>query len=744
MSGLCPRVALVIARLISLLSAWSVERRGWVLGLSLLFCVVFGAAVPSLRIDTSPDALVSSVEGHAEVEAHFRETFGGSNSRLLVLLEGEGILSRVGLEYQRQLSKELRALTIVSKVEGLPSFLPQKAQKAPTEEHHLAMVKSILARMPWVIPIFLSRDHSTAALVVEFHDRLLVDQETRLGALFDVRAVLAKRPPPANIALELGGVPILSETILKKLEQDRLILNPAMMLICLFVLALTFRWWPAVVAPLCAVGIAALGVVGGLSYLGVPLTILTNIVPPLLIIVGLSDSVHLLGRYDEELQFESNRVEAGRRAARAMLVACFVTSLTTAVGFGSLVMAETPELGRFGLAAAAGVILAYFATVLFVPAFVTFFPRGAVSGSGTPRIGFIERLVFQITRLVLRRAAWVAVGTFLIGSLLVALSRGVTVDARLLDAFEEGEPVTALTRKLEQKLAGIRPLEIVVESDEDLRSLPLRQHFDGVAKWARAEADVIAMTGYFEIVPPLEASPFPGGSAPQDFTAWLSPDGRTGRLTVFFKDAGIQKTLKILDGLSARLNQGSGAKLRVSYTGEAYTGSVGRDSVLRDLVSGLGFALVTIFVLLGILFRSVPLALIAIPPNVIPLFATSAYMMMRDIHLNMATVITFSIGIGLAVDDTVHVVARYREEERRISSVRVGLLRAARGTGRAIVVTALSLGLGFSVLLFSEFVSVRQFGELIAFTVLMCLLSALIIQPALLSLVTKKRAPIRT
>lgn len=730
----------MVTRWVELLSSWSVERRGWVLGISLLLCVVFGAALPFLRVDTSPDALVSSVAGHAEVEAKFRETFGGSNSRLLIILEGDGVLTRPSLDYQRGLVAALRKLQVVAKVDGLPSVLKEEPrQNHLTEAAHRAAVEARLLAVPWVVPLFLSRDHRTAALIADFEDRLLVDQEARVQALESVRSVIASRPPPSDIALSLGGVPVLGETILKKLERDRLTLNPAMMLVCLLVLAFTFRWWPAVVAPLCAVGISALGVLGGLSYLGVPLTILTNIIPPLLIIVGLSDSVHLLGRYDEELLRESDRVVAGRRAARAMLVACFATSLTTAVGFGSLAAAKTPELVRFGIAAAAGVVLAYFATVLMVPAFVTLVERRSQPRRADRTVGLIERLVFQVTRIVLRRAWWVAGGTLSAAVLLVLCSTRVTVDARLLDAFEQHEPITILTRKLESELSGIRPLEILVESDVDLLTPSLIAHFEGVSDWARAKPDVIAMTGYFEVVPSPEAlaATLQEGQT-QSSSAWLTEDRRAARLTVFFKDSGIRKTLATLEELRSRLKEGLGAELRFAYTGEAYTGSVGRDAVLRDLLYGLGFALVTIFVFLGILFRSLPLALIALPPNVIPLLATGAYMTLRGIHLNLATVITFSIGIGLAVDDTVHIVARFREESKRLSSVRVGLLRAARGTGRAIVVTALSLGLGFSVLLFSQFVSVRQFGELIAVTVVLCMISALLVQPALLLLVTRR------
>lgn len=131
-------------------------------------------------------------------------------------------------------------------------------------------------------------------------------------------------------------------------------------------------------------------------------------------------------------------------------------------------------------------------------------------------------------------------------------------------------------------------------------------------------------------------------------------------------------------------NLGQKHDVEVTFLGEAYTGSLGREHVLRDLISGLGLAIVTIFGLLALLFRSLPLGLVAMPPNVIPLLATGAYMMARGFQLNLTTVITFSIGIGLAVDDMVHVVARFREESAKITSRRVALLRAMRGTGTAI------------------------------------------------------------
>jgi predicted RND superfamily exporter protein len=407
------------------------------------------------------------------------------------------------------------------------------------------------------------------------------------------------------------------------------------------------------------------------------------------------------------------------------------------------------------------VIFAYFATVLFVPAFVTKMspPRRTQAGSGSVRL--LDRWIFVLTRNVLRHAKLVGILSLLAAIVLAWSATRVTADARLLDAFDKDEPASTTTRLLEDKLAGIRPLEVMISPNEgSVLSPEVLQRVEEVEHWASTQDGVITVVSYAQ---PLRAArlavtdqeesmtrPFASlahtralgellASGEKDpLTAWMSPDEKVARMTVFFRDTGIRRTLRVIESLKEEFEQGSGA-LRVSFVGEAYTGSVGRDSVLRDLISGLTLALVSIFVLLALLFRSLRLGLVAMPPNIIPLLATGAYMMARGIHLNMATVITFSIGIGLAVDDTVHVVARFLEERRRISSVRVALLRAARGTGRAIVITAISLSLGFSVLMLSEFVSVRQFGELIAVTVLNCLVSALFIQPALLLLVTKSK-----
>ncbi|MCH2108454.1 MAG: efflux RND transporter permease subunit [Polyangiaceae bacterium] len=623
------------------------------------------------------------------------------------------------------------------------------------ESKNAAEFRAAVAENTWLVPTLLSQDNRATSLVVQLDPKKVVDQKTRLAAVAAVRECISGITPPSGVQATLGGVPVIREAIQDKLKEDRRVLNPLMGIVCLLILGLTFRWWPAVVAPISAVLLTAITVLGGMAILRQPLTILTNIITPLLLIVGLSDSVHLLGRYREELEFTSARQLAGRRAVRAMMSACFLTSLPTAFGFASLAIAKTPELRSFGLTAAAGVLLAYLATVFFVPAFVTLM-KAPPSEKQEGRAGRLERGVAVLTRWVVLHAGGVGAGTVVLAGVLGWATFHIRADARLLDAFDEEDPIHQVTMVLQEKLSGVRPMELMLSSDAGIWTPENVEAVDQFATWAEQQPGVLAVRTFTTPVHLIrkhlvgasgrEENSFRDSAHLQAYTQILrsgsgkaleqqvTADDQHARMTIFLEDVGVRRSLGLIDEMEAKAQALFPKSLGFALTGEAYIGTRGRSYVLRDLLGGLVLALITIFGLLSVLFRSVRFGLVAVPPNVIPLLGTGAYMMLRGIELNLTTVITFSIGIGLAVDDTIHVVARFREEQKRVSSVNVALIRAARGTGRAIVVTAISLSLGFGVLLLSHFVSVRQFAELIIITVVNCLLGALVIQPALLKL----------
>jgi len=172
----------------------------------------------------------------------------------------------------------------------------------------------------------------------------------------------------------------------------------------------------------------------------------------------------------------------------------------------------------------------------------------------------------------------------------------------------------------------------------------------------------------------------------------------------------------------------------VALSGDAYSGSRGLDSLIRDMATSLALAVVVIFGIMSVLFRSVRMGLISVPANVIPLVGAAAYMAVRGLPLNTTTVIIFSVALGLAVDDSIHMMARYREERLRGLGVDEAMRASGRGSGQAVIITSVMLAAGMSVMFLSAFNPVRLFGEIIATTLGVCLLADLFVLPATLKL----------
>ncbi|MEM8609508.1 MAG: efflux RND transporter permease subunit [Myxococcota bacterium] len=599
----------------------------------------------------------------------------------------------------------------------------------------------------------IDEDHTLAGVALQLPE--LGPREMR-NAMQELRTDLA-RDEFAHITVHVGGLPYLRSVIVEKMRADNLRLIPVTVLVCLFLLMLSFRWVPGVLMPLAAVGVTALIVVGGMGLFGEPMNILNNIIVPLLIIIGISDATHLVQRYRDEVVEEQDPIDAGKRTVRAIAVAVLLTSATTAVGLASLVVSKTVMLRHFGLTAGLGVMASYVVIITFVPAVLTWAkppkappPRERNSLYTNVTMNLVSRLLKWRWPILLLTAAFTAGAGY--------VASQITVDHALLDQFDETDPVYTTTVLIEEKLDGVRPLELVLVSDDDghFADPKMIQKIQAIRDWAALRPEIIRTLSYGDMLresyalladdPSVRSEEFKSPKQvqglvtmmsqrkPSPLDAWLTEDGEKARVQFKLRDVGAQATMAFLDDLEKEIQQVLSDEKSVDYsfTGEAYTGSRGQAAVVSDLLGSLLVAIVVIFLLLAFFFRSVRLGLLSIPPNLIPLVATMAYMVWREIPLNVSTVIIFSISLGLAVNGTIHVLARFREEMHAGLGREAALIRAARGTGRAIVISCITLMAGFAVLLLSSFVPVRNFGELISVTIGGCLVATLIVLPPLL------------
>ncbi len=627
-----------------------------------------------------------------------------------------------------------------------------------TEEEAAALAKAVEGN-PLLLGRLIDDDHTLAGIALQLQE---LDPREMQRAMKDLRASL-ERPELQDLELHVGGLPYLRSVIVSKMREDNLRLIPLTVIVCLLLLSISFRWAAGVLLPLGAVAITALITVGGMGLVGEPMNILNNVIVPLLIIIGISDATHLVQRYRDEVYTEEeegtgSRKVAGQRTVKAMAIACMLTSATTAVGLASLVVSKTVMLRHFGITSGLGVMVSYVVIITFVPAILTWVTPPKHENVRKERTSMFTNVT---SGLVARLMQWrwpILAGTALFTAWAGYVASQITVDHALLDQFDETDPVYTTTILIEEKLSGVRPLEVVLASTEEDHFLDpaMIDRIQKVRNWAALRPEVIRTLSYGDILresyalltddPTVRSESFKSMKQvkglvtmmsqrkPSPLSEWLTEDGKRVRVQFKLRDVGAQATMRFLDTLEKiiDLELAGDDTVTVSFTGEAYTGSRGQAAVVSDLLGSLLVAVVVIFLLLAFFFRSVRLGLLSIPPNLIPLVATMAYMVWREIPLNVSTVIIFSISLGLAVNGTIHVLARFREEMQHGIGREAALVRAAKGTGRAIVISCVTLMAGFGVLLVSSFVPVRSFGELIAITIGGCLVATLIVLPPLL------------
>lgn len=746
-----------------------------------------GVLALGVRTDFSPEQMFTGDRAQRQASAELRTHFGNTDNILLVLVRAPDVLAPEPLAYVRDLSTYL---TRQSYVEGVASIatvplprrtgepraagelsLPTLARDVATGRLRIdpitageitdetsAAMRAAIADAPMLEGQLIARDRSvTVVAVLLAGDRRLVDDLE--PAVRDVETFLKTHPPPAGTRADLNGLPYIRVDVIRAVHGDQRVLFPAALVVILLLLYASFRWAPAVLLPLAVVGISASILLGLMGAVGEDLNIINNIVPILVIVIGISDSIHLVNRYGEELGTGRDRLGAARSALEHMAVALFLTSFTTAVGFASLLMSQLPVLGRFGVTAAVGVLVAYAVTISFLPTALSYarVPRRPITDA---RTGNIERASAPLVALVTRhRLPILAVALLVLGSAAL-LARGLPVDTAVNHQYDDTSSVGRGLRVLDHQLGGVRPVEVGLHGSSGRMDDPdVIAATERVTAWADAQPGVLRATSWSDLLreawfvgtgdPAARTAPLDDrdriallaellARSPQPLGRYITPERDHTRIGLQLADIGGKATVAFAAELRARLAAELPADVSFSLGGEGYVSSAGLTTLTRDLLGSLLLASLVIFGFMALILRSLRLGLISIPPNLLPLIATLGYLRLRGIPLSPATVIIFSISIGLAVDGTIHVLARFREELEGGAVRDDALVRAVRGTAKAVVASYLSLIVGFTVFQLSSFVPIRQFGELVSVTVGICMVSTLVVLPALLSVAWKR------
>jgi predicted RND superfamily exporter protein len=652
----------------------------------------------------------------------------------------------------------------------------------PPDDAALAARARAMLAEPTVVGNVLAPDGRASVLAVRTRFMSEEDSDRLHFALHDL--VAAHDAP--GFQVRLGGGPSIDAAVNVMMLRDMLTLIGGSSLAMLAVLFFLFRRVVAVIAPIVVVSLAVIWTSGLMALTGMPLGMLSSMLPAFLFVVGIGDSVHVLAVHATRRRAGATPDQAIIDAVAATGLPVLFTTLTTMVGLASFKFAAVVAIRQLGYAGAFGVAMALLNTLVVLPLALSFIggapaPERPPQPRGAARTDLITRfLVFCFglseprpgapTR---RRNLTLAVSAALFVLSLFGVAQ-LRVAHDPLQWFDDDVEVRVATERIDATIGGMATANVLIEATEPgtLRDLEVLKALAAFERYvldyrepATGEAIVHNATSLLDPIRETHRALHGGGRE-----AWRLPDDQRAAsdLMLLFENAGPTELTRLMNAnatladmtfraswreasaygpLVAHIDAGIArylaplhGRVTARSTGGVYTFYSVVTTLVADLARSFGVALVVITLLMGLFLRDMRLGLVAMVPNLLPIVFVIAFMGATGIPIDLNSLLIASIAIGIAVDDTIHLLHHFEAHLDRGAGVEASLLAARRDAGRAVVATSLLLMLGFFIFAGAEIEPVRRFGVLVGLTVVMALLTDLITLPALLRLLYRRRA----
>lgn len=477
------------------------------------------------------------------------------------------------------------------------------------------------------------------------------------------------------------------------------------------------------------------------------------VLPVMLSLVGLTDGVHLM----VEIRNQRSKGLSEREAARAGIykvgIACALTSITTAIGFGSLSLAHHEVVQQFGWSCVIGVLLTYFAVIWAIPlTSSTWLGRNIHVGHEK---GLIDRNLQRISGLidgVLKFPRTIAFTGIITTCVLVAISLTLRPDEKQVTSLPTKSEAARALHHMDQAFGGLEQGRVVIRWSENVESdsPEVLRTIDEATKVLEGEKLLGTPISLSRLVDAL-----PGEGEIEDRVslvdllppplkrAFYVPEVREAKIQFRVQDLGIARYGEVFERVQTRLDelQLEHSEFSFELGGPAVWRWKNLYQIVVDLAASLGSASLIILVVLAIAYRSIRLGLISIVPNLFPLAVTGAAMAVTGHTLEIVSVCAFTVCLGIAVDDTIHFLTRYLEERETSRALDAAIRKAFIGTGTALIMTTIVLDVGFATVIFSDMRDQRVFGTMAAITITAALFGDLIFLPALLAVFGRKDDP---
>ena len=687
-----------------------------------------------------------------KLEEIFDQFRPDENDCLVVIEAGEGgFFNTSSIQQLRQLQQQLGQLPLVTSVVSPLSpemivckELPQALIPAVSlETVDWQQVQRDAHQHPLVAGNFLAADgkHMLMILRMGKQDLLVSDYETSVGSML---GVIDRWNTTASHIADLTGIPPVRVEVFHSIKTDTRHLMMIGSIMGGLVSICVFRNWALALMTFVGALTGGFWSLGLLSLLGVKLNLISTILPVLIVVIGLTDAVHIVFEFRDSRMRGIKPRRASWLAVRRLGIACAGTSITTAIGFGSLAFSQIDVIRQFGITCAVGTLITFFAVILVVPLLAgTAWVGGAYRGKPPRERDMMRGWAVQYADWILQQRRWILLGSLLFISLLSVTATHLYPDSHIYESLPTSSRSTVGLQKIDSEFGGILSAIILVEwesdGDEDQHQATVMSAIKQVVTKVHHEPDLyhpISIVNFREMFSACSFLTLPKTIEAQ----WFREDIGRAIIVARMCDKGIHFHKKMLVGFREQLaqvqQQHTGMEITVS--GSAVVATRNLSKMITDLAKSLAIAAAVIFVVLTLLFRSLRMGLVSLVPNLLPLLFTAAFLVWTGQALRLTSVLLFTVSLGIAVDDTIHFIVRYLRERKSGLSVDDAIRNSIVSVGGALLVSTLILLAGFSASATSVMPHSQLFSQLACIAVVVALMGDMVLLPAILRLVDGK------
>ncbi|MGA2447311.1 MAG: MMPL family transporter [Polyangiaceae bacterium] len=682
--------------------------------------------------------------------------FGDPGGYVVLLVEAHDVFAPEVLRYVSDITRELQAFPEFSSVKSLANASCIRAQRGGVESgpvmNHVPStpeeswdLRRTALQCTMLVRHVVSADATATAVLAEMRvPSVFATIEEERTASGIAQSVVRDHPPPDGVRVRVTGAPQVEVATSTSLARDQATFMPCVLLIIVVALALTFSSVQGVVLPLCAVIVSLVWTAGIYSLFHRPIDIIGSVFPTILVVYGVVDPIFVYTRYLTKLDLGRVPRVAIFEALSELLVPCFLTSLTTALGFASFATATLPSIRNFGLIVAIGVSLSFVTTITVLPVLLALLPPPKRKQTSTRLSALVDAALVRYWQVIRRRRGAVlavAIGVLALGAV---AGRGVGIVNEYTGVLPGGSAKDGV-RALERKLSGVVRLVVYLEGPAGSMKRPdVLRAIAEVDRLAEQRPEVDSSISLADLVADANQA-FEGGDPnehrvpdsaaliaqylaftdPSDRADFVSDDYSRSHIRILVTDRGSRAIRELGDALEQHIaSRFARLGVRASLTGRSVVAYAEADRVVAEILWSFVGAYAIIVLAEWAAFRSLRVALLSIVPNLVPVAACFITMRLFDLHLRLDNAIVLCVSIGGLFNTTIHIVARILRQLRAGATDPDAIVeQSLRIVGPPSLYTAAILSAGFAVFGFSSFPGVQAFGLLTMVTLVVGFLS---------------------